>query len=116
VPTSVHSYRPPVQGTSTLPTRRPSQLAGVLPDYVPVNFVKPDFPAVSGPAGVSSPPAYLKWPAKQVRGITSTVASGSVTAMTPAFWPPTCSARTECTGRHQRRDPSHLDGGAELGR
>ena len=69
-------------GSNTL-----SQLAGVLPDYVPVNLVKPDFPAVTGPAGVASPPAYLKWPSKQVRAISSTVASGSVTAMTPAFWP-----------------------------
>jgi putative aldouronate transport system substrate-binding protein len=64
-----------------------SQLAGVLPDYVPVNYVKPDFPAVTGPAGVASPPAYLKWPTKQVRALTSTVASGAVTAMSPAFWP-----------------------------
>jgi putative aldouronate transport system substrate-binding protein len=62
------------------------QLAGVLPDYVPVNFVKPDLPAVMGPAGVSSPPAYLKWPTSSVRAIKSTPASGSVTAMTPAFW------------------------------
>jgi putative aldouronate transport system substrate-binding protein len=69
-------------GSNTL-----SQLAGVLPDYVPVNYVKPDFPAVTGAAGVASPPAYLKWPVKQVRAISSTVSSGSVTAMTPAFWP-----------------------------
>src|SRR5215469_13592911 len=69
-------------GSNTL-----SQLAGVLPDYIPVNYVKPDFPAVTGPAGVASPPAYLKWPAKQVRALANTVATGSVTAMTPAFWP-----------------------------
>jgi putative aldouronate transport system substrate-binding protein len=68
-------------GSNTL-----GQLAGLLPDYVPVNFAKPDFPAVTGPAGVPSPPAYLKWPAKQVRAITSAVASGTVTAMTPAWW------------------------------
>jgi putative aldouronate transport system substrate-binding protein len=69
-------------GSNTL-----SQLAGILPDYVPVNYVKPDFAAVTGPAGVASPPAYLKWPARQVRALASTVATGSVTAMTPAFWP-----------------------------
>jgi putative aldouronate transport system substrate-binding protein len=62
------------------------QLAGLLPDYVPLNLAKPDFPAVTGPAGVPSPPAYLQWPAKQVRAITSPVASGAVTAMTPAWW------------------------------
>ena len=69
-------------GSNTL-----SQLAGVLPDYVPVSFFKPDFPAVTGPAGVASPAAYLKWPAQQKRALANTVASGSVTAMTPAFWP-----------------------------
>lgn len=69
-------------GSNTL-----SQLAGVLPDYVPVSYVKPDFAPVEGPAGVFSPPAYLKWPAQQVRALSGTVSSGSVTAMTPAFWP-----------------------------
>src|SRR4030088_1300775 len=62
------------------------QLAGWRPDYVPLNLAKPDFPAVTGPAGVPSPPGYLQWPAKQVRAITSPVASGAVTAMTPAWW------------------------------
>jgi putative aldouronate transport system substrate-binding protein len=69
-------------GSNTL-----SQLAGVLPDCVPVNYVKPDFPAVTGPAGVASPAACLKWPAKQVRAVPSAVAAGSVTATTPAFRP-----------------------------
>lgn len=68
-------------GSNTL-----GQLAGRLPDYVPLNIAKPDMPAVTGPSGASSPPAYLKWPSKQTRAITSPVASGAVTAMTPAWW------------------------------
>lgn len=58
----------------------------VLPDYVPVNLVKPDFPSVMGPAGVPSAPAYLKWPTSQVRAFSGPVTSGSFTAMTPAWW------------------------------
>lgn len=69
-------------GSNTL-----GQLAGVLPDYVPVYYAKPDMPAVTGPAGVSSPPAYLHWPGRQVRAIASPPSSGTVTAMTPAWWP-----------------------------
>jgi putative aldouronate transport system substrate-binding protein len=70
------------------------QLAGVLPDYVPVNYVKPDFPSVTGPANVPSAPGYLRWPSKTVRAIAGPVATGSVTAMTPAFWaiPPSPNA------------------------
>jgi putative aldouronate transport system substrate-binding protein len=76
-------------GSNTL-----GQLAGVLPDYVPVSYVKPDFPAVVGPANVPSAPAYLKWPTKTVRAISTPPASGSATAMTPAWWaiPPSPNA------------------------
>lgn len=73
-----------VGGTNTL-----SQLAGVLPDYVPVGLVKPDLPGVNGSAA-----AFLKWPTSPVRAIKSPPATGSVTAMTPAWWaiPPSQNA------------------------
>jgi len=58
------------------------KLADVLPSYVPVNFVKPDFPSVDG-----SPVAYLKFPTNMVQAIKEPAGSGSATAMTPAFWP-----------------------------
>src|SRR5437660_10254564 len=58
-----------------------SQLAGVLHDYVPVSFFKPEFPAVTGPAGVATPAAYLKWPEQRNRALANTVASGSAAAL-----------------------------------
>jgi putative aldouronate transport system substrate-binding protein len=59
-----------------------SKLAGILPSYVPVNFVKPDLPSVNG-----APPGFLRFPANPVRTIKSAAGSGTATAMTPAFWP-----------------------------
>jgi putative aldouronate transport system substrate-binding protein len=67
------------------------KLAGVLPDYVPAGFVKPDLPPVAG-----SPPAYVKWPAKYVQAVKAApvTSGGTVTAMTPAWWaiPPSQNA------------------------
>jgi putative aldouronate transport system substrate-binding protein len=59
-----------------------SKLAGILPTYVPVNYVKPDLPSVNG-----GPPGFLKFPTSLVQTIKEPAGSGSLTAMTPAFWP-----------------------------
>src|SRR2546430_9473502 len=45
------------------------QLAGLLPDYVPLNIAKPDMPSVVVPSGASSPPAFLNGPSKLTRAI-----------------------------------------------
>ena len=58
------------------------KLAGVLPAYVPVDFVKPDFPSVEG-----SPPGFLKFPSNLVQAIKEPAGNGSIKAMSPAFWP-----------------------------
>src|SRR5690348_4832446 len=56
-------------------------LKKILPNYVPSDLVKPDYPSVNG-----SSPAFLNYPAKLVRTVSETPgAGGSYTAITPLW-------------------------------
>ncbi|MBO0901497.1 extracellular solute-binding protein [Cellulomonas sp. zg-ZUI22] len=72
-------------GTSDAPGAVPS--GDVLPTYVPIDYVEPDFPSVNG-----STPGYATLPAELVRSVPEAPGSGATfTAMTPLWGtiPPT---------------------------
>ncbi|MBO0922384.1 extracellular solute-binding protein [Cellulomonas sp. zg-ZUI222] len=76
-------------GTSDAPAAAPGAVPSgdVLPTYVPIDYVEPDFPSVNG-----STPGYATLPAELVRSVPEAPGSGATfTAMTPLWGtiPPT---------------------------
>jgi putative aldouronate transport system substrate-binding protein len=68
-------------GTGTPGAASASQLAKILPAYVPRNLITPDFPSVDGSA-----PGYLNYPTSLVRSVSSVPGDGgSYTAITPLW-------------------------------
>lgn len=67
-------------------TTSQSQLAQVLPAYVPNASIKPDIPSVQGSSGSASDPAFLSYPASPVQTVSGTPGKGGTyTAMTPLW-------------------------------
>ncbi|SFK51741.1 extracellular solute-binding protein [Cellulomonas sp. KH9] len=76
-------------GTGDAPAAAPGAVPSgdVLPTYVPIDYVEPDFPSVNG-----STPGYATLPAELVRSVPDAPGSGATfTAMTPLWGtiPPT---------------------------
>ncbi|MBD8059834.1 sugar ABC transporter substrate-binding protein [Cellulomonas sp. JH27-2] len=68
-------------GGSTAPSAQATVSAGNLPNYYPVEYVKPDFPSVNG-----STPGFSKIPASFVQSVKTPPGSGKTfTAMTPLW-------------------------------
>jgi putative aldouronate transport system substrate-binding protein len=62
-------------------TTSKSELAKILPDYVPSNAVKPDIPSVNG-----SDPGFITYPANPLRTVTEAPGSGGTyTTITPLW-------------------------------